>query len=104
MIVDCDTGFVLGFVIYTGAETDYQKLDLVVIGDIVAHFLQTYFYMRHVVYNDNWYTSPTFAEFLYDRDTGMCGTVKANRKGMPKLESKLVRGEEQVSHSDVGWQ
>ena len=31
----------------------------------------------------------------------MCGTVKANRKGMSKLESKLVRGEVQVSHSDV---
>ena len=31
----------------------------------------------------------------------MCGPVKANRKGMPKLESKLVRGEVQVSHSDV---
>ena len=52
---------------------------------------------------DNWYTSPTLAEFLHDRDTGMCGTVKANRKEMPKLESKLVRGEVQVSHSDV-WE
>ena len=31
----------------------------------------------------------------------MCGTVKANRKGMPKLESKLVRGEVLVSHSVV---
>ena len=27
--------------------------------------------------------------------------VKANGEGMPKLESKLVRGEVQVSHSDV---
>ena len=27
--------------------------------------------------------------------------VKANRKGMPTLESKLVRGEVQVSQSDV---
>lgn len=25
MIVDCETGFVLGFVVYTGADTDYQK-------------------------------------------------------------------------------
>ena len=101
MIVDCETGFVLGFVVYTGADTDYQKFYLGVTGDIVAYFLQPYFYKGHVVYIDNWYTSPTLAEFLHDRDTGMCGTVKANRKGMPKLESKLFRGEVQVSHSDV---
>ena len=32
MIVDCETGFVLGFVVYTGADTDYQKFDLAVTG------------------------------------------------------------------------
>ena len=91
----------MGFVVYTGADTEYQKFDFVATGDIVAHFLQPYFYKGHVVYIDNWYKSPTLAEFLHDRDTGMCGTVKANRKEMPKLESKLVRGEVQVSHSQV---
>jgi len=100
-LVDCETGFILGFIVYTGADTDYQKFGLGVTGDIVAHFLQPYFYKGHVVYVDNWYTSPTLAEFLHDRDTGMCGTVKANRKEMPKLENKLVRGEVQVTHNDV---
>ena len=46
-------------------------------------------------------TFKTLAEFSHDRDTGLCGTVKANRKEMTKLESKLVRGEVQVSHNDV---
>ena len=101
MVVDCEPGCVLGFVVYTGADTDYQKFDLGVTSDIVAHFLQPYFYKGHVVYIDKWYTSPTLTEVLHDRDTGMCGTVKANRKGMPELESKLIRGEVQVSHSDA---
>lgn len=100
-LVDCETGFILGFIIYTGADTDYQKFDLGVTGDIVAHFLQPYFYKGHVIYIDNWYTSPTLAEFLHERDTGMCGTVKSNRKGMPKLENKLERGEVQVAHNLV---
>jgi len=100
-LVDCETGFILRFIVYTGADTDYQKFGLGVTGDIVAHFLQPYFYKGHVVYVDNWYTSPILAEFLHDRDTGMCGTVKANRKGMPKLENKLVRGEVQVAHNEV---
>jgi len=90
----------LGFIIYTGADTDYQKFGCLT-GDIIAHFFQPHFYKGHVVYVDNWYTSPTLAEFLHDRDTGMCGTVKANRKGMPKLENKLVRGKVQVAHNDV---
>jgi len=28
-------------------------------------------------------------------------TIKASRKGMPKLENKLVRGKVQVAHNDV---
>lgn len=101
MIVDCETGFILGFVIYTGADTDYQKFDLGITGDIVAHFLQPYFYKGHVMYVDNWYTSPILAEFLHERDTGICGTVKANRKGMPKLEDKLEPGNVQVAHNYI---
>ena len=50
MIVDCETGFVLGLVVYTGADTEYQKFNLGVTGDIVAHFLQPYFYKGHVIY------------------------------------------------------
>ena len=67
----------MGFVVYIGVDTDYQKFDLGVTDDIVAHFFQPYFYKGHVVYIDNWYTSPTLAEFLHDRDTGMRGTVKS---------------------------
>ena len=39
MIVDCETGFVLSFVVYIAVNTDYQKFDLGVTSDIVAHFL-----------------------------------------------------------------
>ena len=88
MIVDCETGFVLGFTVYTGANTNYQKFGLGITGDIVAHFLEPYF---------NWYTSPALADFFHD--TGICGRVRANRKGMLDLDNKLHRGEVQVAHS-----
>ncbi|XP_020296631.1 piggyBac transposable element-derived protein 4-like [Pseudomyrmex gracilis] len=83
------------------ADTDYRKFGLGVTGDIVAHFLEPYHRQGRVVYVDNWYTSPALAECLHDRDTGLCGTVKANRKGMPKLENKLSRRQIQVAHTDV---
>lgn len=75
-IVDCATGFILGFIIYTGADTEYKRFDLGITGDVVAHFLEPYFRKGHVVYVDNWYSSPKLAEFLHEKDTGICGTIK----------------------------
>ncbi|XP_043473691.1 piggyBac transposable element-derived protein 4-like [Leptopilina heterotoma] len=101
-LVDCQTGFILNFIVYTGENTDYKKFGLGITGDIVAHFLKPYFGKGHVVYVDNWYSSAQLAEFLHDRDTGLCGTVKSNRKGLPKMESKLQRGEVEAAHT-VCW-
>ncbi|KAJ8958754.1 hypothetical protein NQ318_016482 [Aromia moschata] len=77
-----------------------QKLSIMVLILIIKSLIWALLVISHVVYIDNWYTS-TLAEFLHDRDTGMCGTVKSNRKGMSKLENKLVRGEVQVAHNNV---
>ncbi|XP_020298409.1 piggyBac transposable element-derived protein 4-like [Pseudomyrmex gracilis] len=95
---DCETGFLLDFIVYTGSDTDYEKFDLGVSGDIVAHFMQPYCNEERVLYTDNWYTSPQLSDYLHDRNTGLCGTVKKNRKGMPTLSSKLDRGETEVAH------
>ena len=72
-----------------------------VLSGILSLFLRPYFYKGHVIYIGNWYTSTILTEFLHDRDTGMCGTVKTNRKGMPKLENKLKRGKVQVAHNNL---
>jgi len=61
--------------------------------DVVVHFLKSYFNKGHVIYVDNWYSSPQLVEFLYKYDTGMCGTVRKNRKYMLNLGIKLNRGE-----------
>lgn len=100
-LVDCETGFLIDFIVYTGSDTDYEKFGLGISGDIVAHFLKPYFNKGHVIYVDNWYSSPQLAEFLHDHNTGMCGTVRKNRKCMPNLGTKLNRGEIQVAHNDV---
>lgn len=79
-LVDCETGFILDFIIYTGQNTEYERFNLGITGDIVAHFLKPYFHKGHIVYTDNWYTSPILAEFLHEKDTGICGTVKKIEK------------------------
>ena len=54
--------------------------------------LQDYGGLGYTVYMENYYSSP----FLYrDTDIMACGTVKANRKGLPKeeLKRRLDRGQ-----------
>jgi len=75
-VVDCATGYILRFIVYTGADTEYKKFDLGITGDVVAHFLEPHFGKGHVVYVDNWYSSPKLVEFLHTNDTGLCGTIK----------------------------
>lgn len=100
-LVDCETGIILDFIIYTGVNTDFEKFDLGVSGDVVAHMMRPYFNKGHILYVDNWYSSPKLAEFLHDKDTGLCGTIKKNRKGLPCLDSKLEKGEVQLAHNMI---
>ena len=47
------------------------------------------------IFFDNYYTSPELVEELLHRDTSSCGTVRSDRKGLPKAlkKTKLKRGE-----------
>ncbi|XP_066583388.1 piggyBac transposable element-derived protein 4-like [Prorops nasuta] len=100
-LVDCKSGFLIDFIVYTGSTTDFKKCGLGISGDIIAHFLEPYFHKGHVIYIDNWYSSSQLAEFLHDKDTGMCGTLLKNRKSLPKLKAKLNKGHVEVAHNDA---
>jgi len=58
--------------------------------------LQHYLNKGHVLYCDNWYSSPTLFNLLHQNKTGACGTVRKNRKGLPKFTGKSRKG-------DVQW-
>ena len=45
----------------------------------------------HRIYMDNFYTSPELIEELLYRDTPACGTVRLNRKGLPKAITKTTK-------------
>ena len=91
----------MDFIIYKGANTDFEKFDLGVSGDVVAHMMKPYFNKGHIHYVDNWYSSPKLTEFLHEKDTGLCGTIKKNRKGLPCLKMKLEKGEVQLAHNMI---
>lgn len=89
VLCDCETGFILDFIVYSGTDTDIPKLrpgdPLGLSGQIVKKMMEPYTGSGHVLFTDNWYTSPYLCEYLHEQRTGMCGTVKAKRKYMPKF-------------------
>ncbi|XP_066965649.1 piggyBac transposable element-derived protein 4-like [Macrobrachium rosenbergii] len=89
VLCDCETGIVLDIIVYTGTDVDIPKEDqgsgLGFSGAVVKKMMAPYMGHGHILYTDNWYSSPTLAQFLHDNATGTCGTVRESRKYMPKF-------------------
>ena len=94
VICDCKTGYVLDFVIYTGTDVDVAASDPHGFsGAVVKKLMDNYFNRNHILYTDNYYTSPALSKFLLENKTGSCGTVCNNRKGWPAFPANTARGE-----------
>lgn len=96
VLCDVETGFILDFIIYTGSSTEINNeiADLGISGSVVTTLLEPYLDKGHTIYYDNWYSSPHLSRYLLTRKTGSCGTVRCNRKGMPKnFLNKMKKGE-----------
>ena len=63
-------------------------------GAIVVHLMESLLDKGCHLYVDNWYTSINLASFLESRGTGLCGTMRANRRGIPQalMKSNCPKG------------
>lgn len=94
VLCDCQTGYVVDFLVYTGAATNIDENPaLGISGSVVATLLAPYLGKGHSLFTDNWYTSPQLCQYLFEHKTGACGTVRQNRKKMPKFPQKVAKGE-----------
>ncbi len=94
VLCDVLTGYVQDMVIYTGSTTDICHYEgLGISGSVVMTLLAPYLGKGRVLYVDNWYSSPSLFQHLLYHGTGACGTVRANRKGMPVFTGKMVKGQ-----------
>ncbi|CAG7821419.1 unnamed protein product, partial [Allacma fusca] len=66
--------------------------DLGISGLTTVTLLKEHYGKNHKVVVDNWFSSPALAAELRSNSTGILGTVRRNRKLMPKFASKLRRG------------
>ncbi|KAL4085266.1 hypothetical protein QTP88_027153 [Uroleucon formosanum] len=102
IICDCETDFILNFIVYTGATEHIDPLEDILgkSGVIVKDLIKPYINKGYSLFTDNFYTSPKLSMYLHKRKTNTCGTVRKNRKLMPIIEGKLKLGEIEARCTD----
>lgn len=83
--------YLLHFELYEGKQQDNSPFET------VMRMTRTYQHQQHVLFIDSWFTSPTLLDALKQQGIRICGSVRRNRTGMPKISKKeahsLQRGE-----------
>ena len=98
---DCSTGFILNFVVHNENTAELVRTkELDISGSIVMTLMKNYLDKGHILYVDDWCSSPKLFQILYERSTGTCGTVRKNRSGFPLLQENLQQGEQSSLHRD----
>ena len=96
VLCDCRSGYVQDIILYTGKETYLDHEDEGLPSNVVKTLMSPYLDKNHILYVDNWYTSPLLFQYLLNQQTGACGTVRRTRKHMPPKANLAQRG--QVRH------
>lgn len=94
-LCESNTGYCMNFKIYTGDNQDSSADCLNVSETVVKELSKLIIDKGYTLFLDNWYSSPKIFEYLLQHDTDAIGTVRSNRKNMPKelTELKLKKGE-----------
>lgn len=92
-LCESSSGYCADFKVYTGAQPNLSKLPVSEV--VVQNLMEPFVNKGHVLHLDNWYSSPLLYKALLEKDTHVIGTVRANRKEMPKqfMKVKLKKGD-----------
>lgn len=97
VLCDSVTGYIVDIIAYCGKGTELEiDRELGITGSIATSLLKDFMHKGHILYCDNWYTSPDLFKKLLKNKTGACGIVREDRKNMPKFDT-IGRGE--VTHA-----
>ncbi|XP_065892156.1 piggyBac transposable element-derived protein 4-like [Dysidea avara] len=102
VLCDCKTRYILDFIVYTGDRSDitFEK-EFGYTGSVVRTLLSPYLGKGHILYVDNWYSSPTLFANLFKNHTGACGTVGGRRTKMPCFRKILRKGQIEAYRNDA---
>ncbi len=93
---DAITGYIYAFDIYAGANPSVPNHPKGLAYGVVMNLLETLLHKGHVLYTDNFYSSPDLFADLLSGGTLASGTVRLNRHNFPpdlKEKVRMHRGE-----------
>ena len=98
VLTDATNGYVCNWKPCTGKSTN-EEVEVGVTHQVVTNLTNVIFGKGHIIYMDNYFSSPALYDELAANQTGACGTLHLNRCGIPDAisASKLKRGDPQVS-------
>ena len=106
-LCEAKTGYVWNMFWYTGNTTELNNeimgidiTDLSKPTRIVCTLAESLLGQGYVIAMDNYYCSPELFNLLNELDTDAIGTVRSNRKGLPKvvMSKNLKKGEVAVAY------
>ena len=102
MICDGTNGYICKFKLYTG-KSDIPHSENGATYDLVFDLMRDFYGQGHVLYMDNYYSSPQLYWDLYLVGVGASGTLRANRKGVPQIvkdKNLKEKGQRFVVHNE----
>ena len=83
------SSYCLKFLIYAGKEDRFISGEGFTF-NIVNELLSDCQYKYHIVYIDNYHTSPKLARYLLSTRTDLVGTIKRMCRGVPRIGTILI--------------
>ena len=96
-LADAASGYVYNWKLYLGKEKKRPQ-DMPVSEFVVRTLTEPILNKAHIVYMDNFFSSPKLFKFLEDNLTGACGTLRVSRTGVP---SKIKRAEPKANQPPI---
>lgn len=100
---DAISAYCLNFEVYVGKNNTVLNKYIWIVIKVVIELTKYLENKGHVIYTDNFYTSPQLADYLYGRDTYLCGTIRTNRKGYPKALVKTPTNAKRIPRGTFDW-
>ncbi len=100
---DAISAYCYNFEVYIGKNNDVVNKNLGMAAKVVIGLTKPLEKKGHVIYTDNFYTSPVLADFLYSRQTYLCGTMRTNRKGYPKELVQTAAQGRRMERGNSDW-
>jgi len=101
-------GIFLNFLIYHGKMSEElhsdPNCDLLMSEKIPVTLVQRFLNRSHRLFLENYYTTPTLASYLLEKETKLIGTVRPNRRHFLRdlATAEVGRGEAKFALSDTG--